>query len=450
MKPVYTGYFFIIVFFTSACSRQGKEAVSQALLSKDGILNVAYLDSASNQLYTDDASFVEGQKINRYGFEKGDIVLYPDSVYEQRINSLTSDFSLAFNEQVSDYINMYAYRKKKLTERMLGKSVLYFPFIEEMLSQQGLPQDLKLLTMIESALQPTAESSKSASGLWQIRYETGRALGLTINSYVDERRDPYASSKAGIMYLQKLYNLYHDWWLAIAAYNCGMGTMNKALVKAGNTHDYWEVSQYLPHETRNYVPAFIAMVYLYHYKEEHNLQPASLDVPFRSIDTVKVYQQASLKKIAESIGVPLQVLVFLNPKLLRHVVPSSPEGIALTLPINKIATFERNCAGLLERTETRDQTIMAAKVLKAKTPVVPKNADLVEVIYTIKPGNTLDEISKQYDCSVKQLMDWNALHDPLLQVGYDLKIYVPENSLDTSMPATSSDLMLTTSTVDSE
>lgn len=451
MKLGYTNYFFILAaFFSTTCSKQGYEATQNATVYQGDVLNVAYLDSASNQLFASHASFIDGSATNSYGFEEGDIVLYPDSVYQDRIPSITSDFSLVFNEQVKDYINIYAYRKKDLTERMLGKSVLYFPFIEKFLNKAGLPHDLKLLTMIESALRPNAESSKSASGLWQIRYETGRALGLTINSYVDERRDPYASSKAGILYLNKLYNLYHDWWLAIAAYNCGMGTMNKAIVKAGGSRDYWEVSQYLPRETRNYVPAFIAMVYLYHYREEHNLRPTQLKLPFHSIDTVNVYHQVSLDEIAKKINMPLHTLSFLNPKLLRGIIPASNDGISLTLPINKIAVFEKNCADLLKHSETKDQTMLAAKVLKAKKPLVPKDENLVEVIHTIKPGNTLDEISRRYDCSVKQLMDWNALHDPLLQVGYDLKVYVPEKEVSTFAPATSSSDFVLTSSLNSK
>ncbi len=422
-------FFALALIFLAACTNFSKDkSVSLHQAHQKNMLSAAYLDSATSELFAHHTAYYDTSYRNPYGFGERDIVLYPDSIYERRIASISSALPLAYNEQVKSYIDMYAFRKKDLTERMLGKSVLYYPYIERLLRENDLPQELKLLTMIESALRPTAKSSKSAVGLWQIRYATGKWLGLTVNAYLDERRDPYASSEAGIQYLKKLYDMYGDWWLTIAAYNYGPRNLNKALVKieADSIRDYWSVAPHLPRETRHYVPAMIAMVYLYHFQEEHNLRPRFPEVSFRSVDTVRIYDRITFDEIIQHTGVDKQELAFLNPAILRDVIPARKQGYRLVLPVGKMTRFVKNNPRLLKK-NTLDETVFAtAQVIKGKKEVIPEGDDLIKVIHTIRQGNTLDEISRYYGCTVQDLMAWNALYDPVLQIGWDLKIYIPQ------------------------
>lgn len=430
MRLVYNSYFLIFaVIFLTTCSNLNWDKTADSLsegLEKKRLLSTAYLDSATSQLFAYHLMRYDTNYKNPYGFQRRDIVLYPDSIYESRITSLTTDLPLVFNDRIKDFIDIYAFRKKDLTERMLGKSALYYPYIEKILREKDLPHELKLLTMIESALRPTAESPRSAVGLWQIRPSTGKWLGLTIDSYIDERKDPYASSEAGITYLKKLYDLYGDWWLAIAAYNCGPSNLNKVLARSKGAKNYWDLEPYLPRETRNYVPAFIAMVYLYHFQEEHNLRPKFPEVSFKGVDTVRVYDKITFDEIVEHTGVDKKELVFLNPALVREVIPARKKGCRLVLPVNTIATFEKMRADLLKENSINHEVSTTAQVIKGREPVVPQADHLVQITHTIKSGNTLDEISRHYGCSVQDLIDWNGLYDPLLQVGAELKVYISQ------------------------
>ncbi len=422
-------FFIFAIIFLAACTNFNQDRMADSSFDseqKKKMLSSAYLDSATSQLFAHHQQQYDTSYRNPYGFQERDIVLYPDSIYERRITSLHSLLPLVFNEQVKAYIELYAFRKRDLTERMLGKSALYYPHIEKLLRKHQLPLDLKLLTMIESALRPTAESSKSAAGLWQIRYNTGKWLGLTINDFIDERRDPYTSSIAGIAYLKKLYTLYGDWWLAIAAYNYGPNNLNKAIVRAGNVKDYWKVTPYLPRETRHYVPAFIAMVYLYHFQDEHNLRPQFPDVSFKSVDTVRIYDKIAFDEIVQYTGVSKKELAMLNPAIMQEIIPASQEGYRLVLPVSKIATFEKIRTDLFQANRWKEEVAMTARVIKGKKAIVPKAKHLIRITHTIQPGNTLDEISRHYGCTVQDLIDWNGLYDSMLQIGNELKVYIPQ------------------------
>lgn len=261
------------------------------------------LDSLSDPLFSQLVR--DSLYVNAYGFAANDLVTYDDSVYARRIGAIASAVPLYYDEDVRNYINLYAQRKKDLTERMIGKSAWYYPMIEPVLTAEQLPDVLKHLTMVESAMYLKAASHKSAVGLWQIRPATGRALGLEVSPQVDQRRDPVALSRAATVYLKELYERYGDWYLAVAAYNYGIGNVNKAIARA--TADerkalgfFFELRPYLPAETRSYVPAFVAVVYLYHYQQEHNLRPAYFDLPFREVDTAYVSAPFSLKQASET------------------------------------------------------------------------------------------------------------------------------------------------------
>ena len=179
---------------------------------------------------------------------------FSDSVYIDRLSRMPTVMEMPYNEIVRKFIDMYAGRLRNQVAFMLSACNFYMPIFEEALDTYGLPLELKYLPIIESALNPSAVSRAGASGLWQFMLNTGKIYGLESNSLVDERRDPIKATWAAARYLKDMYAIYQDWNLVIAAYNCGPGTINKAIRRAGGKTDYWEIYNYLPKETRGYVP----------------------------------------------------------------------------------------------------------------------------------------------------------------------------------------------------
>jgi membrane-bound lytic murein transglycosylase D len=381
----------------------------------------AYLDSTANALYL---YRIDSSRENPYGFEENELVSYPDSVYRKRFASISSAITMDYNRHVENFIDLYGIRKKELTERMFGKSILYYPYIEQVLMEKGLPHELKYLTMVESALQANARSHMAAVGLWQIRYRTGKWLGMEINDFVDERRDPYASTKAAIDYLDRLHTTYGNWQLALAAYNSGPGNVNKAIVRAGGSHDFWRVRRYLPVETRSYVPAFLAIVYLSRYQDEHNIRPVQPDLPFQAVDTVRIYQEIYFAELADELQMEEEDLVFLNPSLIRGVVPATKEGTSLVIPLDRIASFEEKRADLLNSAR-QEVVASSAQVMTKVQEIVPENDDMKLIEHRVRRGQTIGGISDRYDVSIDKIRDWNGMRNNIIRVGQTLKIYVP-------------------------
>lgn len=390
---------------------------------KTSRFTATYLDSATHNLFTHPIDTFQN---NPYGFEEDELVTYPDSIYQKRFANITSAMPLVYNPQVKNFIDLYAIRKKDLTERMFGKSMLYFPYIEKVLMEKDLPHDLKYLTMVESALHADARSHMEAVGLWQIRYRTGKWLGLEINDYLDERRDPYQSTKAAASYLERLHGIYGSWPMALAAYNSGPGNVNRAIVRAGGSRDFWRVNKYLPAETRSYVPAFMAIVYLNRYQQEHNIRPVLPDLPFQAVDTARIYHEASFKEIARELKMDEENLVFLNPALIKQKVPALREGWPIVLPMRKTALLEEKRADLLTQ-DLRYEVAKTAQVLKERKEIVPENTDLNLLEHRIRRGQTMNGIAKKYGVSLDQIRAWNAMRNNTIRTGQTLKIYVPDS-----------------------
>ncbi len=262
-----------------------------------------------------------------------------DEEYIKRLQSIPSIVELTYNSVVRDFISLYTIKRRKLTSSILGQSDFYFPIFEDALEKEGVPLELKYLPVIESALNAKAYSPAGASGLWQFISSTGRTYGLKVNSLLDERRDPIKSSYAAARYLKHLYNIYNDWTLVIAAYNCGPGNVNKAIGKTGGVKDYWAIYPYLPRETRGYVPAFIAATYAMHYYKEHNICPAQVFRP-ANVDTVHVNEKVHLRQIAEVLDIDLDDLRTLNPQYRHDIVPGNAGECNLALPTKKISQYE--------------------------------------------------------------------------------------------------------------
>lgn len=264
-----------------------------------------------------------------------------DATYISRLKTIPSGIELPFNQVVKSYIERYTHRERTLVAEMLGMSPYYMPIFEQALEKRGMPLELKYIPVIESALDPNAVSPVGASGLWQFMLETARNQGLEVNSLVDERRDPYRSSDAAADYFKKLYDIYGDWSLAIAAYNCGPGNVNKALLRAGDGSakpDFWEIYNYLPRETRGYVPAFIAATYVMHYYKEHNISPSLATKPLL-IDTVKVSQRLNFAQISKVLNIPIDEIRILNPQYRHDVIPGDARPYTLALPSQQVYSF---------------------------------------------------------------------------------------------------------------
>lgn len=345
---------------------------------------------------------------------------YSEQVYRQRISKINSPVPLTYNDQVSRYIDLYAYRKRDLTSRVMGLSELYFPLFEEVLDREGLPLELKYLAIVESALNPTAVSRVGATGLWQFMYNTGKIYGLKINSYYDERRDPVRSTEAACQYFKDMYEIYGDWLLVIAAYNCGAGNVNKAIRRSGGKTDFWEISHYLPRETRGYVPAFVAVCYVMHYSAEHFIFPVEPSYNYFEVDTVSVPAGITLTRISEAIDLPYDVLEYLNPVYKRGMIPAVEKEAYLRLPVMKISDYidaERNLfAPLVAESEHGDSLTVDDRPFTYEYKRVKDR-------YYIRSGDNLSVIAARNGCSVADLKKWNGLKSNNIYPGRTLAIY---------------------------
>ncbi len=410
--------------------------------TNESILNA--IDSLSNLYFNQSGYKTIDEYQNRYHFELGEIPQYSDSVYYQRLQLIPSPIKLVYNQTVQQYIYLYTNKKRTQVEHMLGLSDYYFPMFEAALDKYNLPLELKYLPIIESAMNPLAVSRVGASGLWQFMYNTARMYGLKVNSYVDERRDPYLETDAAARFLKDLYDLYGDWSLVLAAYNSGPGNVNKAIRRSGGKTDYWEIRNYLPRETRGYVPAFIAATYVMSYAEEHNLRKVSNDLFFVQTDTVHINRNLALSRIADSIDMPLNDLIFLNPALKRKQIPYSTAAYALVLPADKISAFEEHKTGLYKNTvpaSFADNTNETTNNISTNTTAAstsqhsyhyssPNISNKTKLIYTVKSGDNLGYISEWYDCKVSDLKWWNNIRGTNIRVGQKLTVYVKKDQVD--------------------
>lgn len=350
-----------------------------------------------------------------------DTTTLPDSVYKARLQDLRCVIELPYNERVRAFILRYVKRSPKQVARMMRMSEYYFPIFEEALSRYNLPYELCYLPIIESALNPMARSYVGAAGLWQFMPGTGKLFGLEINSLVDERMDPVKSTEAACRFLSSMYAIYHDWNLVIAAYNCGSGNVNKAIRRAGGKRDFWSIYPYLPRETRNYVPIFIAANYAMNYGSEHGICKAPVEKAMLT-DTIRTTRRMHLQQVSENLGISMDELRRLNPQYSRDILPGG-SAYALCLPAEKVGMYI-----------DMQETIMA---YKADSLIHNRRAeiDMAKVTsvtgayrvngvtyYTIKRGDTLGGIAKKFHCTVKQLKQWNNLPNDNIREGKKLKI----------------------------
>ncbi len=352
------------------------------------------------------------------------VMQYPDSVYSTRLSKINSIVSLPYNNIIRNHIHVYTIKQRDKFSAVLGLKDYYFPMIEDVFDSYGLPSELKYMAVIESALNPNAVSRMGATGLWQFMYSTGRMYGLTINSVVDERRDPLKATHAAAKYMKDLYKIYNDWILVIAAYNCGPGNVNKAIRRSGNKKDYWEIFYRLPRETRGYIPQFVAAAYAVNYYAEHNIRPLPLNIPV-STDTIMINKDIHLTQISEVMGIPLGELRALNPQYRTGLVPGSSKPQALTLPMNHLGDFidlNDTIRGYKPEIYLNKGTQIADPSHSSYLPADIKGK--TKVIYTVQDGDNLGYISEWYRVGLSDLRYWNNISRNTIRVGQKLAVYV--------------------------
>jgi len=376
------------------------------------------LDSLVNIKFFTNTTFpADTTALNTNYYPAGFIPVFGDSVFEARIKELNNNsaIELTYNKNVKAFIELYAVKKRQLASKILGLAEVYFPFFEEQLDKYNMPLELKYLAVVESALNPTATSRAGAKGLWQFMYNTGKLYGLKANSLIDDRYDPYKATDAACRHMKDLYNIYGDWNLVMAAYNSGAGNVNKAIRRAGGVKNYWAIWPYLPSETRGYVPAFIAVMYLMNYPAEHNLYPARPAILYQEIDTVMVNDVLSFDQIAEYLKVSKEELEFLNPTYKIGIIPSSKEHkYTLRLQQKYVGAFIENEKELYAYKSTKgiEKEKLLAEVKKSKE----------QDVHLVRSGESLGSIAKKYHCSVTSLKSWNNLKSNTIRPGQKLVV----------------------------
>lgn len=390
----------------------GKAVVEESAVMEmlEAVSNISYI----RDVYLD----IDSAVMNVYGYRPDEIPVFDDTIYQQRIEALArqTTIPLTFNTHVRSFIDLYANRLRKQSSRMLGLSYVYFPMFEEELDRYNLPLELKYLAMVESALNPTAGSRAGAKGLWQFMLATGKDYGLRVSTLVDERFDPHKETVAACQYLQSLYARYGDWFLVLAAYNSGPGTVNKAILRAGGVRNYWAIWPYLPKETRGYVPAFIAVAYVMNFATEHNLYPTNPGLLLHGTDTVMVRDYVGFDQISECIGVPMEDIKFFNPQYTKQIVPASPDNLCeLRLPMKYALRF----------VQLEDSIYNYKSKAEVQRDVITERVKEVSDSFThvVKKGESLGSIARKYDVSVSNIKKWNGLRRDGIKVGQRLTIY---------------------------
>lgn len=352
-----------------------------------------------------------------HNFPPGFVPDYNDSVYMARFEELNaySPMEFVYNRYVKSFINLYGHRRRDLTERMLGLAQLYFPFFEEQLDKHDLPLELKYLAVIESALNPVARSRVGATGLWQFMYGTGKMYGLQVNSMVDDRSDIYKSTIAACEHFIDLYKIYNDWNLVLCAYNAGPGNVNRAIRRSGGVKDFWAIRHYLPRETQNYVPAFMAVTYVMEHAADHNLYPNPPIYSHWDVDTIQVQQQLSLRTVSEFLDIPLDHLRYLNPTFRQNIIPHTENSnYVLRLPRDYSPLFIAN-ADTIYNHKTPDQIRQEELAAQMRETTV----------HVVSSGEVLGTIARRYGTTVREIQRLNNMRGTLIRPGQRLIVRAP-------------------------
>lgn len=399
-----------------------------------GLLLASFLSNAQQNLSPSERAFIDRcdslmvahfreidsftwdtTELNTFNYHADSVPVVSDEELLVRIAEMdaNSPFDFVANDVSLAMIKVYVRKRYRLTSRMLGLSTLYFPIFETKLSAYHMPYEIKYLPIVESALNPRAISRSGAGGLWQFMPPTGRDYGLSIGSMIDERFDPYLATEAACQYLSKLYAIYGDWSLCLAAYNAGQGTVNKAIRRSGGKTDYWSIRSFLPKETQNYVPAFIAVNYVMTYASHHNIYPRVPNFFEYEMDTVHVHHRIDFGVVDKWLGYNRVKLSYLNPMYLTGVVPGSKErSLPIKMPVELIGKYM-----------DFEDSIVKYSTLEYKYWEAQNQPAREEYKHVIKSGESLESIAKKYHCSVQDIKAWNTMTKIKIKPGRKLIVF---------------------------
>ena len=362
----------------------------------------------------------------------------PDSVYIERIKQMNSFITLPYNDIVRNYIIKYSEKMPMTISKILGLCNYYMPIFDEIFNKYDMPEELKAMAVIESAMNPLAVSRVGAKGMWQFMYSTAKIYGLHIDSFVDERLDPVKSAHAAAQYLLDAYEIFGDWNLAIASYNCGAGNVNKAIRRSGGKRGFWDIWPYLPRETRGYGPAFVGALYTMKYYKEHGIKPDAVGMP-EHVDTFRINKMLHLKQVSELTGAPLDELKNLNPQYRHEIIPGNEREYILRIPYRYTNAFIDNEDSLYRH--KADIYFNPVTIKKIKD-----GGDGERIVYKVQSGDYLGKIASKYGTTVAKIKKWNNLKSNNIRVGQRLTIYRGGNAPAASQSSASSSTTSKTTT----
>lgn len=370
------------------------------------------------ELYSNELFDTIYQSVADLKYDDVDYPELPTDTLKARLKALNArtPFNIEYNVSLENVIKSYLKNRRNTLERLMSLSHYYFPMFEKELDNYNLPLEIKYLAIVESALKPRAKSRVGATGLWQFMFATGKQYGLNVSSYVDERSDPLKSTEAASKYLSKLYEIFGDWDLALASYNCGPGNVNKAIRRSGGYENYWNIRPHLPRETAGYLPAFLATMYIFEYAEEHGFKKYRPDFRYIDTDTIHVKQMISLDQVSELLELPMEELQFLNPAYKLDIIPFiEGSNYTLRLPRHAIGKFVANEKSIYE--------FVSNEFNKREKPMPQLFEAETKTTYRVVSGDNLGKIARQYNVRVSQLKQWNGLRSNDLKIGQRLTIY---------------------------
>lgn len=344
---------------------------------------------------------------------------YPDWMYQKRMDALNSQSPILFeyNENVRAYIDVYMVKRRSHFQNILNRSQLYFPIFEEYLDKYNLPLELKYLAVVESALDPKAKSSSGAMGLWQFLLNAGKMFDLNVTTFTDDRSDVRKSTEAACKYLQYLYTTLGDWQLALAAYNGGVGEVQRAMQKSGKKN-YWELRPFLTEQMRGYVPAFMAAAYALTNYDKHGFVFNAVElITYNDVDSISLQKPSSLSKLASVLNIDVAILSNLNPIYTKDYIPVFDSPVVVYVP--------KKCIPLFEKNETQLYSfIYKNQIYKSSLlQVTQLSAPKIKRVHTVSDGEYYHKIAMTYSCSVADIMSWNKMKKKSLYAGQKLVIW---------------------------
>ncbi|SFU17955.1 membrane-bound lytic murein transglycosylase D [Algoriphagus locisalis] len=348
----------------------------------------------------------------------------PDFTYDEidrRVKAMDHEMAFELNDRVFSFIQYFTVRNRDYTKMVLARKELFFPMFDEMMAKHEMPLEIKYLSIIESGLDPQIRSRVGAMGLWQFMPATGGMYGMKINSEVDDRMDPELSTEAAAKYLKSLYRMFGDWEVAMAAYNCGPGNVRKAIRRSGGKKTFWGIYNYLPRETRSYVPQVQAMLYILNHLEEHNFHPED---PTYVVEYEKIrFDRAlSLDKLAELTNLCVADLKTLNPAIKNRKLPESNKSMALRIPRTKVPYIKENLAWLNDSLNNAPTILLASNMDVQSVEELAQEIKQNGTTYKVRSGDVLGSIARRHGVTVTQIKSWNNLSSNLIRVGQTLRI----------------------------